>query len=256
MPIRSSPVVSVIALTVLTTVAPVLASACSVASSCAKGRNVNGDFAVTVKHKGKALAGVNVSVISSGAASGSFQGVTGADGRVRVSGLPPGSYLVEAHLLGIATDSECIQVVKASGIRAISLSWGSSLNKTTKVVGHLMDFKVPEGSTQLEQILGRNRQEKPPKDATITLHDVFSRTKFTTSPDSQGAFAFDVTQVGTYVLQVEGGSAGNGRDYFSTTLLVEIDSRAKRDFLELVRSNTGICGGHILYLKPPIRATR
>ncbi|MBV9144598.1 MAG: carboxypeptidase regulatory-like domain-containing protein, partial [Acidobacteria bacterium] len=75
-------------------------------------------------------------------------------------------------------------------------------------------------------------------------------TAYHSSSDAAGSFSFDDVPSGTYVLHIEGGSAGE-RGYDATDLLLKVSPKAPRQSLLLTRRDGGTCGGTELDLVEP-----
>jgi len=73
------------------------AGACSIDSCMGRGKELRPGFAVKITHKGKALDGVAVDVVTNGSNDKLFSGITGRDGVVYVSNLPAGDYWLKGN---------------------------------------------------------------------------------------------------------------------------------------------------------------
>lgn len=227
-------------------------NACSLASCLHTGMEMRQDFAVTVTHDGKPLAGVAVQVTSSveGKNRQPFSGITSGDGTVHVTNLPSGEYWLNAELLGISAAYECFHVSNRPSRKAkgkLTYEWGDEAPGTQRIAGKLIDSQPGNGGTPLSNLI--HRIEVPISGAGLKLQNPTTGAVYTTTSDHNGDFAFDTIPTGTYVLHIEGGGAGE-RGYDATDLLIELNFHATRNALLLTRRDAGggSCGGTYLDL--------
>lgn len=229
------------------------ADACSMAGCINHGVEVRPIFKVTVKHDRTSLAGVTVEVTSSPSGGDSvkvFSGVTGSDGSVRVSNLPPGDYWIDAALLGINAAVQCFHVEQRpsrKAKRSLKYEWGDLAPATKRIAGKLIDSQPGRGGTPLWNLV--HRIEVPISGASLTLHSPFAGTTYHTTSDGHGMFSLDKIPSGIYVLHIEGGKAEE-RGYEGTDQLLEVSANATRDALLFSRreGGGGSCGGTSLEL--------
>ena len=236
--------VASIAWFVLVFSAPALA--CSVASCLDHGPEMDRSLAVLVRHGGKPLPGVHVQI--TGAAQ--IERVTGPDGKAVNTALLPGDYWLRADLLGISAGYQCFHVAKKGSLRAkrsVQYSWGDEAPATRAVTGKLLDSQPGIGGHPLWNITHRVRV--PIVGAQVDLRNPITSEDFSTRSNQEGAFRFDHIPQGTYVLHVERGNIG--RIFDPTDLLLEVNPKATRDQLVLIRTEPsgGSCGGTSLELQ-------
>jgi hypothetical protein len=131
-------------------------SACSMASCLNGGRETSRNLIVAITHEGKPLRGVAVHVIGKGVER--FSGATMADGTVRLVGLEPGEYWLNAEFLGIGAAYECFHVNDRSSLRAkrrLTYEWGDDAPATARIAGRLVDSQVGKGGTPLWNLTHR-----------------------------------------------------------------------------------------------------
>ncbi len=234
-------------LTVLLSAIP--SNACSAASCLDRGVEMRRDFAVKVTHDGRPLPGVTVQVTSDG--SERFSGLTLTDGTVRVTGLPPGDYWLNAEFLGIGAGYQCFHVSdRPSGKskRKLTYDWGDEPPATRRIAGRLIDDQPGKGGTPLWNLV--HRVNVPIRGAALKLQNPLTGATYNMDSDSDGAFAFDGIPEGTYVLHIAGGGT-ESREYDPTDLLIELSPSASRNTLLLTRREAGggSCGGTSLDLQ-------
>ena len=165
--------------------------------------------------------------------------------------LPPGGYWLEANLLGISAAYQCFHVNQQSSRiakRNLTYDWGDEAPATLRIAGKLIDSQPEIGGNPLWNIL--HRIDVPNSGASLKLRNPTTGEVDTTTSGSDGQFTFDPIPDGTYVLHIEGGSAGDRR-YDSTDLLIAIAPSARRNSLLLTRRDAGggSCGGTSLELQ-------
>ncbi len=212
---------------------------------CGGGDEMRRDFTVMITHKGKPLAGVVVAIDSTSDGNVTLRRKTGKDGIARISNLRAGSYWLSANLLDIPAVVDCFHIAKTASPSAkssVTIVWGESPIGTSRVAGHLIDSAAAKGGTLLDMAYRRNRVESPSHGARISLHNAITGMVYVTISD-QGSFTFDQIPEGTFVLKVE------GVPYQPTNLLIEVAADASLNSLELMRTDLGMCGSHVLQLR-------
>jgi len=225
--------------------------ACSAVSCINGGPEFRRDFTVVLKHEGKPLQGASVEVTYNTERSVAvrFYGVAGSDGTVRITGLAPGEYWLNAELLGISAAYHCFHVSQRTSGNAkhrMTYKWGNFAVATRRVAGTLMDSQPGTGGTPVWNLV--HRLSLPISGSKLILQNPFTGAVFSANSDRAGAFAFDDIPSGLYVLHVEGGRSN--RDFDTADKLVRITPTAKGDTLLLTKSDPGggSCGGTILEL--------
>jgi hypothetical protein len=212
------------------------------------GVEANQHFTVIVKHDGKPLAGVAVQITGEGIEQ--FSGLTSTDGKIRVN-LSPGHYWFKAELLGISAAYECFHINQQStdgAKRKFTYEWGDLAPATRRIAGKLVDSQPRKDGPPLWNLL--HRTDVPIAGASLKLQNPMNGTAYSTMSDNSGVFVFDLIPAGTYVLHIEGGTAGDRR-YDATDMLIELNPKASRNELILTRQDAGggNCGGTSLELQ-------
>lgn len=223
--------------------------ACSAVACINGGSELRRAFVVVVRHEGRPLAGATVKVTSSSGDIVRFSGTTANDGSVRVAGLEPGDYWMDAELLGINAAYHCFHISKRSGWRAkgrMTYEWGDFATSTRKVIGALVDSQPGTGGTPLWNLIHRVRY--PVVGSALKLHNPLSGVVLTAKSDETGSFAFENVPDGLYVLHIEGGRSN--RDFEAVDKLIRVTSKAADNRLVLIKSDAGggSCGGTSLEL--------
>jgi hypothetical protein len=229
----------------------VQANASSVVACLDNGFETRRNFVVTVLHEDRPLAGASVEVTTNANSEVQrFSGITDANGRVRVVGLPPGDYWLKAQLFGIFAAYHCFHVAstpsrKAKG--ALRYDWGDLAPATSRIAGKLIVTQSGKGESPLLNLL--HCTPLPVVGARFKLQSPTGAT-YTTRSDEGGRFSFDSIPDGKYVLHVEGGRTPT-REYDSADLLINLNPDAKWNTLLLTRkdSGAGSLGGTSLDLK-------
>jgi len=221
------------------------ARASSAVACLGNGFEMRRDFVVTVLHEDRPLAGVSVEVTTNSDSDEvqRFSGITDADGRVRVAGLPPGDYWLKAQLLGITAAYHCSHIADISSRKAKSAlryDWGDLAPATSRIAGKLMDCLRGEGESPLLNLL--HCTPVPVVGARFRLQSPTTGGTYTTISDADGSFAFDSVPHGTYVLHVEGGKTPT-REYDSADLLINLSPDARWNTLLLTRRDPGAGSG-------------
>jgi len=224
------------------------ADACSIAGCLGEGVEMRQNFVVGIRHGGKPLTGVAVRIRGNGK---EFTVFTTSDGKARIGELPSGLYWLDAEFLGIGAAYQCFHVSDqptSKAKRKLTYDWGDDAPATQRVAGSLIDSQPNKAGTPLWNLL--HPVDVPIVGANLKLQSPTTGTIYTTISDSQGVFAFEAIPTGTYVLHIEGGSAGD-RGYDATDQLIELSPQASRDTLLLKRSagGGGSCGGTSLELQ-------
>lgn len=212
-------------------------------------------FVVDITFGGKPLPGVAVEVRGFGGEKNNvklFSSVTAPNGKVNVVELPPGNYWLNTEFLGISAGGQCFHVAPGSSHSAkkrIAYEWGDFAPGVRRMDGRLVDSQPGHGDTPIMNLV--HRVDVPIVHAQMKLQNPVTAAVYSTESDADGHFTFGDIPPGTYVLQVEGGTVANGRDYESTDLLVALRDTAKRDALLLSRREAGgsSCGGTYLELR-------
>lgn len=222
------------------------ASACSLAGCLDHGVEMQRNFVVAVRHAGNPLAEVVVRISGNGK---QFTLFTTSDGEVHIVDLPSGDYWLDAQLLGVSAAYECFHVAdrptrKAKG--KLAYDWGDEAPATQRIAGRLTDSQPNQAGSPIWNLL--HAVDVPVVGASLKLQNPTSGAVYTTISDSQGDFSFETIPAGTYVLHIEGGSAGD-RPYDATNQLIELNPQATRTRLLLKRRAGGSCGGTSLELR-------
>ncbi len=233
---------------------PVRAAACSLAGCAGNGVETRANFTVRVIHADKPLAGVAVQVTAFGdqQATQSFSSITGKDGTARITGLRPGTYWLNAELLGITAGSQCFHVSNRSSWRSkskISYEWGDLAPATRQIAGKLVDSQPGHDESPIMNLI--HRIDVPINGARMKLQDPLTGNVYNSVSDDNGDFAFDSAPKGIYVLHIDGGTVSRDRDYDPSDILIRLSDTATRDSLLLKRREAGggSCGGTYLELQ-------
>jgi hypothetical protein len=223
------------------TVFPQLSSACSF-SCFDDGVGVQSSFKLRMTLDSKPLTGVDVVVKRSWDFGIVFSGMTGNDGTVEISGLPPGEYWIDATLLGLYSPG-CFYVKESSPAQAkdvLTLEWGQSAPTTRQVQGRLRELAVKPGDV-LKDI---SDIYAPIPRVALRLEDPFTHARYNSRSDDDGQFSFGTTPNGVYVLTADGGAGPkSARNYDVDHLLIKVSDVGDRNVLLLTRGNgVGMCG--------------
>lgn len=219
---------------------------CSMAGCLNNGDEVRPAFAISVTHDERPLAGVSFHVVAKG--NEQFSGVTDETGSIHIPKLGPGLYWLKGEILGTDVVETCFHVSAKPSIKAkatLAYTWGDEAPATTKIVGRLVVSQPATSGTPIWNLT--HRIDKPLATATLTLHDPISHAAYTTTSDKDGDLSFEGLPNGTYVLHIEGGSAG-GFTYEPSNEIIEIANTAKRSEL-LFKGGPSGCGGNELALQ-------
>lgn len=238
---------------------PETARACSVPLCLGRGMELRPDFKVTIRHDGKPLRQVRVTVTASNAGSvgAAFSGDTSLDGSFSIQGLPPGDYWIRAERLGIQAADHCFHVAASSrrswkAKKHLQYEWGEfPFPIVRQTLGTLMDRQPGRGeSPWLNSI---HRVDVPIRGAHLKLQSPITDQSFVTTSDADGRFAFQGVPAGTYVLHIEGGQTG--RPYDVTDFVIRIEPERPPgsgggmvvDSLDLIRGEDGggSCGSNL-----------
>lgn len=246
---------------------PETARACSVPLCLGRGMELRPDFKVTIRHDGKPLRHVRVTVTANnaGSASAAFSGFTGSDGSVSVQGLPPGDYWISAERLGIQAAEHCFHVAASSqrswkAKKQLQYEWGEfPFPVVRQVLGTLIDSQPGRGESPLLNAI--HRVDVPIRGAHLKLQSPNTDQSFVTTSDADGRFEFQGVPAGTYALHIEGGQTG--RPYDVTDFVIRIAPERSGsggmvvDSLNLIRGEDGggSCGSN-LYLNSSRRGPR
>ena len=224
------------------------ANACSMAGCLGHGVEMRQNFVVLVTHAGKPLSGVSVHISGNGK---QFTLFTASEGEVSVADLASGDYWLDVQLLGISAAYQCFHVADRPTRRAkrkLTYDWGDEAPATQRIAGRLIDSQPSKAGSPLWNLL--HRVDVPIIGASLKLQDPTTGAIYTGTSDNQGGFAFESIPDGTYVLHIEGGSAGD-RGYDATDQLISLSPQASRNALLLTRRDAGggSCGGTSLELR-------
>jgi Carboxypeptidase regulatory-like domain len=165
------------------------------------------DFLVRVTHDDKPLAGVAVEVTTnSGESIQQFFGISGADGTVRVSGLPPGEYWLKAEMLGVTAGVECFHVgqhATRKAKRTVTYAWGELASAVHSISGRVFESRPGQGDNPFWNAF--HRINVAINGVKLRLQQPLTPTVYSTTSDQEGDFAFDQRiPEGIYVLHIEG----------------------------------------------------
>lgn len=224
------------------------ANACSMAGCIDRGVEMRRNFVVVVRHAGKPLSGVAVQVSGNGK---QFTLFTASEGEAYIADLVSGDYWLDAPLLGISAAYQCFHVADRptrKAKRRLTYDWGDDAPATQRLAGRLIDSQPSKAGSPVWNLL--HRVDVPIIGANLKLQDPTTGAIYTETSSNQGDFAFQSIPAGTYVLHIEGGSAGD-RGYDATDQLIELSPQASRNALLLTRRDAGggSCGGTSLELQ-------
>jgi hypothetical protein len=207
------------------------------------GDEMHPDFMIKVTYDKKPLSGVSFHITGNGIEQ--FSGITDDRGTVHVPNLAPGLYWLSGDLLGTDVASACFHVSERLSRKAknkLTYTWGEDAPQTSRIAGRLMDSQLGKGGTPIWNLI--HRTDVPIVDAGLKLQDPITHAVYLATSDQEGRFSFEGLPSGTYVLHVEGGSAGD-RTYDATNQLIRLDDRATRNFMVFKRRDAdgGSCGG-------------
>jgi hypothetical protein len=229
------------------TLLPPPAAACSLIACLNHGINVAGTFEVVVKHDGKPLRGVGVTIkVFTDSPFEVYSSTTDVGGVAHIK-LPPGDYELTVEYLGVGAGYQCFHVDRGWSWRAkhvLSYTWGDSAPSTRSVAGSVLDSQPGTGGTPIWNI--SHPLDVPITGARLRLQNAITGDLFNTMSDARGAFDFGAVPDGTYALHIEGGV---GRDYNPTDEVVKVDQVSKRRTLDF-RWQDSSCGSS-LHLKLP-----
>lgn len=204
------------------------ANACSMAGCLGRGVEMRRNFVVGVMHAGKPLSGVSVQVSGHGK---QFTLFTTSEGEAYIADLASGDYWLDAQLLGISAAYQCFHVADRPSRKAkrkLTYDWGDDAPATQRLAGRLIDSQPGKAGSPLWNLL--HRVDVPIIGANLKLQDPTTGAIYTETSGNQGDFSFESVPAGTYVLHVEGGSAGD-RGYDATDQLIEVSPQASRNSL-------------------------
>jgi hypothetical protein len=137
--------------------------------------------------------------------------------------------------------------ISRSAKRKFTYEWGDSAPSTRQIAGKLVDSQPGKDGPPLWNLL--HRIDVPITGASLKLQDPVAGGAYNTMSDSTGSFVFDSIPTGTYVLHIEGGTAGD-RGFDAADVLIELDPKVSRNALVLTRraAGGGSCGGTSLEL--------
>jgi hypothetical protein len=224
-------------------------AACSLAGCLNDGDEMRPSFTITVTHDDRPLAGVSFHIVGKGAEQ--FSGITDDRGTIHVQELAPGLYWLSGDLLGTGVVHTCFHVSAKPSKTAKSklpYAWGDEAPATSRIAGILVDSQPGKGGTPIWNLV--HRMDVPVASAELRLQDPITHAVYTTRSDQQGKFSFEALPSGTYVLHIEGGSAGE-RAYDATDETIKLASSANFDWLLFKTSEAagGSCGGTELELQ-------
>jgi hypothetical protein len=221
-------------------------AACSVAGCLNDGEEMRPTFTIIVTHDERPLAGVNLHIVAKGTEQ--FSGITDDKGTIHVLNLPPGLYWLNADLLGTGVAYACFHVSAKPSRKAkvrLIYTWGDEVPAASKIAGRLVASQPDKGGTPIWNLT--HRVDVPIAGANLTLRDPISHAVYMTTSDQDGHFFFEGLPNRTYVLHIEGGSAGEFT-YDPANSVVELTNTAKRGEL-LFKGGPSGCGGNELALQ-------
>lgn len=159
-----------------------------------------------------------------------------------IAKLPPGKYWLAASYLDISAAGHCFHVSPRPGVRAgrvMKYEWGEFPQVVRRAAGSIHDVRPGTGGNPVWNLV--HPVMIPIARASVRLQGVHSNEVRDASSDERGEFAFEGVPGGTWVLRVEGGSAG---PYEATSVVLDVRERASRSRLLLRRSDVqaGSCG--------------
>lgn len=206
------------------------------------------DFAVKIRHADKPLPGSTVEITGSQGTNDAkrFTVTTDKEGVARITNLAPGDYWLNAEHLGIGAAYHCFHVNEnpsRKAKRSLAYDWGNLAPGTRRIAGKLVDSQPGKGDTPIWNLL--HRVDVPIADAKLTLLNPTKGAVYCTTPDANGAFAFDGIPNGTYVLHIDAGKVEPDRQYEASDHLIALGPTGRRDSLLLKRreASGGSCGG-------------
>lgn len=234
--------ISIVALSLLYTSAAV---ACSAVGCSNDGEEVRSTFAILVTHRDRPLPGATVHIVAKGAER--FSGITDESGTVHVEKLAPGLYWLNSDFLGTGVAYTCFHVSGKPSRKAkkqLTYTWGDDAMAANRIAGRLVDSQPAKGGTPIWNLT--HRVDVPVAGAALTLRDPLTHALYSTISDQEGRFLFEGLPNGTYVLRIEGASAGE-HTYDPSNSVVELNNTARRSQL-LFKVGPSGCGGNELAL--------
>lgn len=223
------------------------AVACSAAGCLNNGDEMRPSFTIQVTHADKPLAGVNFHIVAKGTEQ--FSGITDESGATHIPKLAPGEYWLNGDLLGTGVVYTCFHVSGKPSRKAkikLTYTWGDEAPATSKIAGRLVASQPAKGGTPIWNLT--HRVDMPIAEARLTLRDPVSHAVYMKTSDQDGHFFFEGLPNGTYVLHIEGGSAGEFT-YDPANSVVELTNIAKRAELLFKGGPSGCGDGNELALQ-------
>lgn len=230
------------------------ASACSLVGCLDRGIEMRSGFAVKIRHADRPLSGVTIEITGPQGTSDAkkFAVTTEKDGIARITNLAPGDYWLNAEYLGIGAAYHCFHIKEKASRKAkrnLNYDWGDLAPATRRIAGKLIDSQLGKEGTPIQRLL--HRIDVPIVGAKLKLQNATTGAVYHSTSDANGAFVFDGTPDGTYVLHIDAGMVEPGRMYEASDHLVALSSTATRDSVLLKRreASGGSCGGTSLELQ-------
>jgi hypothetical protein len=119
---------------------------------------------------------------------------------------------------------------------------------TKRLAGKLIDSQPSKEGNPIWNLV--HRVEVPVVGASLILQDPVTDRTYSTGSGSDGSFIFGGVPNGTYVLHIEGGTAGD-QPYDATDELIALNPAARFNSLLFTRTSPGGggCGGTSLVMK-------
>jgi hypothetical protein len=180
-----------------------------------------------------------------------FPPTTNISGLAEITDLRPGTYWLRADVLGTSVAYECFHVSSSPSRKALHklhFSWGDDAPAVKAIVGRITDTQIVKTGNALWNVL--HSDDIPVKNVKLTLLAPVYGTAYTAESDDAGNFTIKDVPAETYVLHVEGGTAGD-RLFDSADLLVQLSHDARRSKIPIKRTDArgGSCGGTSLELQ-------
>jgi len=166
------------------------------------------DFRVTVTHKGKPIAGIQVQITPQGTTNeAALTEFTDEQGVVLVRGLAAGRYFLTASHLDFDAGNEWIEVATVRHPKAkksFAFQWEDGSLETRRVAGTLSSLAPGKTGNKIMDLVHPNEIVHP--GVGVTLQGAFSDEKYSTVSDSSGFFTIEPVPSGIYVLTIAGGA--------------------------------------------------
>jgi hypothetical protein len=221
-------------------------------------QQVSRDFSVTITHKRKPIAGIQVQITPEGTANEpAFTELTDENGRVLVRGLAVGKYYLTASHVDFEAGKEWIEVAavhRPKAKRSFVFQWEDGSLEARRVAGTLSSFAPGDTGNKIMDLVHPKEIVHP--GVSVTLQGAFSDEKYSVISDSTGFFMIELVPAGIYVLTIAGGAPsiyGVGEE---TRWIVDVVPASKVSLLPFQLKGRGCGGGAAYNLKPKTAARK